>query len=49
MLTSVGQPVRDLDLWSVEAKLDGWHALVYIEQEPGPAKRASRTQVSPSR
>jgi bifunctional non-homologous end joining protein LigD len=31
MLAAVGEPVRDLDLWSVEAKWDGWRALVYIE------------------
>jgi bifunctional non-homologous end joining protein LigD len=31
MLSSVGEPVRDLDLWSYEVKLDGWRAVVYIK------------------
>jgi ATP-dependent DNA ligase len=41
MLASVGQPVRYLDLWSVEAKWDGWRALVYIED--GTLKVRTRT------
>jgi bifunctional non-homologous end joining protein LigD len=42
MLVSVGQPVRDLDLWSVEAKWDGWRALVYIEDGLKVRTRAGR-------
>jgi bifunctional non-homologous end joining protein LigD len=47
MLASVGEPVRDLDLWSVEAKWDGWRALVYIEDGRKVRTRAGR-QVSDS-
>jgi bifunctional non-homologous end joining protein LigD len=47
MLTSVGEPKRDLASWCFEVKLDGWRALVYIDEGLKVRTRSGR-QVSDS-
>jgi bifunctional non-homologous end joining protein LigD len=47
MLTSVGEPRRDLDQWCSEAKWDGWRAMVYIDGGLKVRTRSGR-QVSDS-
>ncbi len=33
MLAGYGPPADDLDYWSAEPKLDGWRAIVTIDQQ----------------
>jgi bifunctional non-homologous end joining protein LigD len=47
MLTSVGEPLRDLDRWSWEVKWDGWRALVFVDGALKVRTRSGR-QVSDS-
>jgi bifunctional non-homologous end joining protein LigD len=47
MLATNGEPQGDMELWSVEAKWDGWRALVYIDGSLRVRTRSGR-QVSDS-